>query len=358
MKLKKPTKARLSFKRLLRNWLILIASLGIACLVCAMLHKVADSDFYVSLIFVLAVTVISLLTDGYFYGIIASVLSVIGTNYAFTYPYMKLNFSIYDYPITFITMLAVSLVISTLTTSAKESERIRHEAQQAQLRSNLLRAVSHDLRTPLTSIIGSISTVMDEGEHLSLEEQRLLLGDAKADAEWLVRMVENLLSITRMSDKEQVCITRSPELVEEIIGECCANFKKRNPDIALDIRIPQEPVVVSVDALLIEQVLMNILDNSVHHGEKVTTIGINVEVVGKTAVVSVSDDGVGIDSEILPDLFKGQLLPSDRNKFRGIGLAACQAIVAAHGGTISAANRTEGGAVFSFTIPMEEEKEE
>ena len=215
MKLKKPTKARLSFKRLLRNWLILIASLGIACLVCAMLHKVADSDFYVSLIFVLAVTVISLLTDGYFYGIIASVLSVIGTNYAFTYPYMKLNFSIYDYPITFITMLAVSLVISTLTTSAKESERIRHEAQQAQLRSNLLRAVSHDLRTPLTSIIGSISTVMDEGEHLSLEEQRLLLGDAKADAEWLVRMVENLLSITRMSDKEQVCITRSPELVEE-----------------------------------------------------------------------------------------------------------------------------------------------
>ena len=355
MKLKKPTKARLSFKRLLRNWLILIASLGIVCLVCVMLHKVADSDFYVSLIFVLAVTVISLLTDGYFYGIIASVLSVIGTNYAFTYPYMKLNFSIYDYPITFITMLAVSLVISTLTTSAKESERIRHEAQQAQLRSNLLRAVSHDLRTPLTSIIGSISTVMDEGEHLSLEEQRLLLGDAKADAEWLVRMVENLLSITRMSDKEQVCITRSPELVEEIIGECCANFKKRNPDIALDIRIPQEPVVVSVDALLIEQVLMNILDNSVHHGEKVTTIGINVEVVGKTAVVSVSDDGVGIDSEILPDLFKGQLLPSDQNKFRGIGLAVCNAIIDAHGGSISADNLPKGGAVFKFTLPLEDE---
>lgn len=355
MKLKKPTKARLSFKRLLHNWLILIASLGIACLVCAMLHKVADSDFYVSLIFVLAVTVISLLTDGYFYGIIASVLSVIGTNYAFTYPYMKLNFSIYGYPITFITMLAVSLVISTLTTSAKESERIRHEAQQAQLRSNLLRAVSHDLRTPLTSIIGSISTVMDEGERLSLEEQRLLLGDAKADAEWLVRMVENLLSITRMSDKEQVCITRSPELVEEIIGECCANFKKRNPDIALDIRIPQEPVVVSVDALLIEQVLMNILDNSVHHGEKVTTIGINVEVVGKTAVVSVSDDGVGIDSEILPDLFKGQLLPSDRNKFRGIGLAVCNAIIDAHGGSISADNLPKGGAVFKFTLPLEDE---
>lgn len=355
MKLKKPTKARLSFKRLLRNWLILIASLGIACLVCAMLHKVADSDFYVSLIFVLAVTVISLLTDGYFYGIIASVLSVIGTNYAFTYPYMKLNFSIYGYPITFITMLAVSLVISTLTTSAKESERIRHEAQQAQLRSNLLRAVSHDLRTPLTSIIGSISTVMDEGERLSLEEQRLLLGDAKADAEWLVRMVENLLSITRMSDKEQVCITRSPELVEEIIGECCANFKKRNPDIVLDIRIPQEPVVVSVDALLIEQVLMNILDNSVHHGEKVTTIGINVEVVGKTAVVSVSDDGVGIDSEILPDLFKGQLLPSDRNKFRGIGLAVCNAIIDAHGGSISADNLPKGGAVFKFTLPLEDE---
>ncbi len=355
MKLKKPTKAHLSFKRLLHNWLILIVSLGVACFICAILHKLSDSDFYVSLIFVLAVTVISLLTDGYFYGIIASVLSVVGTNYAFTYPYMKLNFSIYGYPITFITMLAVSLVISTLTTSAKESERIRHEGQQAQLRSNLLRAVSHDLRTPLTSIIGSISTVIDEGEHLSLEDQRLLLGDAKADAEWLVRMVENLLSITRMSDKEQVCITRSPELMEEIIGECCANFKKRNPDIALDIRIPQEPIIVSVDALLIEQVLMNILDNSVHHGEKVTTIGINVEVVGKEALVSVSDDGVGIDPKILPDLFKGQLLPSDQNKFRGIGLAVCNAIIGAHGGSIRADNLPKGGAVFKFTLPLEDD---
>lgn len=355
MKLKNPTKARLSLKRLARNWLILIAALGLACLICALLHSVSDSDFYVSLIFVLAVTVISLLTDGYFYGIIASLLSVVGTNYAFTYPYMKLNFSIYGYPITFITMLAVSLVISTLTTTARESERMRHESQQEQLRSNLLRAVSHDLRTPLTSIIGSISTVLDAGDRLSPEEQRLLLNDAKNDAEWLVRMVENLLSITRMSDKEQLCISRSPELVEEIIGECCANFKKRNPDIALCISVPPEPVTVSVDPLLIEQVLMNILDNSVHHGGGVTEISVNVELSGRFAVVSVADNGIGIDPEILPDLFKGQLLPSDQNKFRGIGLAVCHAIVSAHGGTISADNRLKGGAVFKFTLPLEEQ---
>lgn len=355
----KSTRKRLSPKQRLRNWSILLLILLLACVICVLLRKGASgNDFYVSLIFVLAVMVISLLTDGFFYGIVASLLGVIATNYAFTYPYMALNFSIYGYPITFLTMFAVSVVISTLTTSVREAERIRHDNQQAQLRANLLRSVSHDLRTPLTSIIGSISTVISEGDRISPNERNLLLGDAKEDAEWLVRIVENLLSITRISGNEKANIARSPELIEEILGECCQNFKKRNSDIALEIKIPPEPVIVNVDPLLIEQVIMNLLDNSVHHGEDVTQINVNVSLKHGFACVSVADNGVGIDPKIIPDLFKGQLSPSDQNKFRGIGLSVCQTIIIAHGGEISAKNLPGRGCEFTFTLPLESEENE
>lgn len=355
MKIPKPARKRLTAKQRLRNWAILLLILIVACVICVLLRQGASgNDFYVSLIFVLAVMVISLLTEGYFYGIVASMLSVIATNYAFTYPYMALNFSIYGYPITFLTMFTVSVVISALTTSVREVDRIRFDSQQTQLRANLLRSVSHDLRTPLTSIIGSITTVISEGEHISADERNLLLCDAKEDAEWLVRIVENLLSITRISGSEQANISRSPELIEEILGECCQNFKKRNPEIGLDIRIPPEPVIVSVDPLLIEQVIMNLLDNSVHHGETVTKIDVNVSVDSGFARVSVADNGVGINPRIIPDLFKGQLSPSDQNKFRGIGLSVCQTIINAHGGKISAKNLPECGCEFTFTLPLEE----
>lgn len=359
MKTSNYTKIEDSAARTFRNWLISLLVLSVVWLLCSTLKKLSSSDVYVPMIFVLAVLIISLLTDGYFYGVLASIVSVIGVNYAFTYPYMKLDFSIYGYPTTFITMLAVSLVISTLTTRVREQEKLRHETAQAQLRANLLRAISHDLRTPLTSIIGSIDTVITEDERLDGSARAELLSDAKKDAEWLVRMVENLLSITRISGAEETVIVKSPELIEEIIGECVSNFKKRHPDVNLKIHVPDEPLTVNVDAMLIEQVLMNLLDNAVYHGKSMTELCIDASAAGDSVVIAVSDNGVGLDPDIIPELFKGQLSPSkghsfDSNKFRGIGLAVCNAIVTAHGGSITAANRPTGGAVFEFTIPKED----
>lgn len=359
MNVLKNEKAGINAARAVRNWLISILVLGAVWLLCSTLKRLSSSDVYVPMIFVLAVLIISLLTDGYFYGVLASIVSVVGVNYAFTYPYMKLDFSIYGYPTTFMTMLAVSLVISTLTTRVREQEKLRHETAQAQLKANLLRAISHDLRTPLTSIIGSIDTVIDEDSHLDCGARAELLGDAKKNAEWLVRMVENLLSITRISGAEETVIVKSPELMEEIIGECVSNFKKRNPDVNLRICIPDEPLTVSVDAMLIEQVLMNLLDNAVHHAEGMTGLRIDVSADRDYARIAVSDDGAGLDPKIIPQLFKGQLSPSkgqsyDSSRFRGIGLAVCNTIISAHGGSISAANRPTGGAVFEFTIPMED----
>ena len=362
MKRRVKTKKELKRYRDLRNWAITLTVLAAAWFLCSVLKRINTSDVYVPMIFVLAVLVISLLTDRYRYGVLASVVSVIGVNWAFTYPYRKLDFTIYGYPTTFITMLAVSIVISTLIMRVREQEKLRHETEQAELRADLLRAISHDLRTPLTSIIGSISTVTDGRESLSEEQKLSLLNDARKNAEWLIRMVENLLSITRISGAETPEIARSPELIEEIVGECVTKFRKRSPDVELKVRIPPEPVTVSVDAMLIEQVIMNLLDNAVHHAEGMTELNLDVSVRKKFAVVEVSDNGRGIDPVLLNDIFKGQLSAGagqlvDGNKFRGIGLAVCKTIVNAHGGKISADNLPRGGAVFKFTLPLAEKGE-
>ena len=130
---------------------ILAATSGLSYL----LHRVSNSDFHVPMLFVLAVLFISLLTDGYVYGIIASMAAVIGVNYIFTYPYFALNFTITGYPMTFLTMLAVSICVSALTTRIKKQEQIRLEVEKEKTRANLLRAISQDIRTPLTSIVGN-----------------------------------------------------------------------------------------------------------------------------------------------------------------------------------------------------------
>ena len=119
--------------------------------------------------------------------------------------------------------------------------------------------------------------------------------------------------------------------------------------------------MVSVDAMLIEQVLMNLMDNAVHHAEGMTEICVNVTQRKRFAQVAVSDNGKGLDPYILDDIFKGQLVSNDgtspdSNKFRGIGLAVCKSIITAHGGKISADNKPVGGAVFTFTLPLEPEE--
>lgn len=345
-----------------KGWLVLVCAMSIASLTCFLLAAIASSDTHVPLIFVLASLITALMTEGYLYGFIAAILSVFAVNWAFTYPYMKLDFTIYGYPLTFLTMLAVGFAVSTLTSRLKAQEKLRSEAEREKTRANLLRAVSHDLRTPLTSISGSLGVVLDNNETLNEEDCRELLLDAKKEAEWLCRMVENLLSITRMSEDRQNTIDMQPELLEEVISEAVMNFKKRNPQLTVHVSVPEEPIFVRMDAMLIEQLLFNLLDNSVLHGGYTDTIRIRVEQQGDMACVLLSDNGVGIDPALLPVLFEGasrlaSLSDRDDNRFMGIGLGVCRTIVDAHGGRISARNLPEGGAEFTFTLPTEESYE-
>lgn len=341
-----------------RDFLIFLGIFACAVELCILLRMADSTDGFASPVFVLAVLLISRFTNGYLFGTIAAVLSVIGINYIFTYPYWEFNFTLSGYPLTFLTMLGVSLVTCTMTTKIKKQERLRTEGEKEKMRANLLRSVSHDIRTPLTSIVGATSAVLENPE-LSEADKCELIQDARDEAQWLIRVVENLLSITRIGDA-QAQISKQSEAAEEIIGEVARKFRKRIPDVHLTVVVPDEVLIVPMDAILIEQVLSNLLENAVIHGETTTEIRLSVERDGAYARFIVQDNGAGIPAGELPKLFDGTLKRSetasgDGKRNMGLGLSVCMAIVRVHGGTMDAKNRSEG-AEFSFRLPLSEKE--
>ena len=292
-------------------------------------------------------------------GIAASVVAVLCVNFIFTFPYMAFNFTIAGYPLTFATMLAVSISTSALTTVVKKQDKLRLESERARMRADLLRAVSHDLRTPLTSIAGSADLLLENAD-LPEESRRELLGSIKDDSQWLIRMVENLLSITRVGG-ENASIQKSPEAVEEVVADAVGKFRRLFPDINVRIELPEDVLFVPMDAVLICQVFTNLLENAAMHGGGTRNITVSASVRGREARFSVEDDGAGISEDALPYLFedhpsaRGAAPDSVGRHNMGIGLSVCRAIVKAHGGSMEARNVPGHGARFSFTLPLDEE---
>ena len=281
-----------------RDFFISAAILGCAVGLCLPLQKAGTSDGFAAPIFVLTVLLISRLTNGYLFGLLASLVGVVGVNFIFTSPYWALNFTLTGYPVTFLTLLMVSITTSTLTTRIKQQARLQAENEREKMRANLLRSVSHDIRTPLTSIVGSTSAILDN-PGLSIAEQRKLLEDTRDEAQWLIRVVENLLSITRIGDA-QASITKEPEMAEEILGEAVRKFRKRFPAIAVTVQAPEELLFVPMDPILIEQVLANLMENAVLHGKTTTHVNLSVRHEGGWARFSVTDDGEGIPPRSFP----------------------------------------------------------
>lgn len=342
-------------RRALRDWLITLGLLLLGYGLSNLLLLADPGGGFVSMIFVLMVVLTARLTEGYACGVAASFVGVICVNYVFTFPYWEFNFTISGYPLTFLTMLSVSLIVSTLTSQIKQQEQLRMETERETMRANLLRAVSHDLRTPLTSIVGATSAILENDARLDGEQRTALLRNVRDEAQWLVRMVENLLSITRMSDGDTQ-LNKELEAAEEVLASVAGKFRQRFDGIELVLSAPQEPLFVPMDAILIEQVLLNLLENAAYHGGS-TRIELSVE-RQDAAVFTVHDNGAGIADDVLPDIFSPALRSrshaSDNRRNMGIGLSVCSSIVKAHGGTMSAANVPEGGAVFCFTLPVDE----
>ena len=344
-----------SMRDLRTTFLILLVAVAF----CILLQRLEPSAGFSMPVFVLTVLLTSWLTTGYFWGLLSAVLGVIAVNYFFTYPFWAFNLTITGYPLSFLTFLSVSIITSTLTTKTRQLDKLRMENEKIRMRADLLRSVSHDIRTPLTSIIGSTSAVLDNPD-LSLEDRRTLLQDVKQESQWLIRVVENLLSITRIGG-DQAELTTRPEPAEEVLAEAIQKAHKRLPDIQFTVNVPDELLMVPMDPILIEQVLSNLIENAAVHG--VTTTAIHLS-VSKTedglAAFSVRDNGQGIPPALLPHLFDYSIRHSagptgDGKRNMGLGLSVCNAIVKAHGGHLTARN-TGDGAEFIFCLPLSKEK--
>ena len=338
-----------------RDLLVMLAALCVAGVAVVWVQRITGRiDGVAMLIFMLAVFVTSMYTDGYLWGVLASLASVLAVNFAFFTPYFAFNFTLPENLFSGLVMLAVSIMTSTLTTRVKKQEQLRMETEREKMRANLLRAVSHDLRTPLTSIYGSSSTLISKYDALPKEQQLKLLGEIQEDSEWLIRMVENLLSVTRI-DGAKVEVVKTPTVLDELIDSVLMKFSKKYPNQKVITQIPEEFVDIPMDSLLIEQVLLNLLENAVFHAKGMTELTLSVSLVGDKAVFEVADNGCGIPDDALQKIFTGSYeksaAPVDGTRSNmGIGLSVCAAIVKAHGSEITAENRKGGGAVFRFAL--------
>ena len=350
-------RALLHTSRPVRDTLLTAPALCAATLLSAFLSSLEPGGDYVGSLFVLAVVFVSRGTEGYFWGIFASFFGVVCVNYVFTYPYWEINFAMTGYPLTFVTLLVVALTISATTTRMKREERKRLENEREAMRADLLRAMSHDVRTPLTSIVGNTAAVLEDRGALSAEQKRALLRDVNEDAQWLIRMVENILSITRIRGEAGALATEY-EAAEEIAGAAAAKFSKRFPQLEVSVAAPDEVLMAPMDATLIQQVILNLMENAVIHGGA-KRVRLGVERSGDRVCFAVSDDGRGIRADRLPKLFDAAFAPhgGDGKKNMGIGLSVCRTIIKAHGGTIAAENLPEGGACLRFYLPLKEENQ-
>lgn len=350
------------FRKYIKNSLVTTISLICAFGLSLLFQYIFEVQEHITTVFVFAVFLISLFTEGYCYGVFAAFIGTVAVNYAFTFPYFAINFTIPVNLISGIIMIAIAVLTSALTTKLKQHEALKAESEKERMRANLLRAVSHDLRTPLTTIYGSSTTLLENNNAMTEEQKRKIVTGIKEDSEWLVRMVENLLSITRI-DSGQVKIIKTPTVLEELIDAVILKFKKRYPGRQVVIDIPDEVIIIPMDAILIEQVIVNILENAVQHAEGMSLLTLRVFTLGNKAIFEIKDNGCGINPKRMETLFTGYYtqdyeIADSQKKNAGIGLSVCATIIKAHGGSIKAENIKTGGAVFRFALDTEEISDE
>ncbi|HVI39920.1 MAG TPA: DUF4118 domain-containing protein, partial [Anaerovoracaceae bacterium] len=257
----------------------------------------------------------------------------------------------------FLRMLASQVAMALERQFLSDEQReIIVESEKEKMRSNLLRAISHDIRTPLTGILGASSAILENGDNFDKQTHDKLISDIKEDSQWLIRMVENLLSVTRINEGT-MNVAKSPEAAEEIVAEAISHIRKRFPERKITVKVPDELLMIPMDGTLIEQVLINLLENAIKHSPEDSAVEVEVKLDDKFALFEVRDHGEGISEEDFPYLFESYVpngkRSSDSSRGMGIGLSICRSIIKAHNGKLEAANRNEGGAVFLFRLPLE-----
>lgn len=237
----------------------------------------------------------------------------------------------------------------------EKQKKANLEAEREKMRGNLLRSISHDLRTPLTGILGSVTTIIDNSNCLDDNIKNELLQNIFEDTSWLIHSVENILSMTRI-DEGKFEIKKNLELVEEIISGAISKVKRFTGNHILKINVPDNLIIVNVDGLLIEQVIINLIDNAIKYTPVNSVIQVNVKEENDKVIFEVSDTGKGIAQEDLNNIFDRFYTSSKSGHLEkrgtGLGLAICKSIILAHDGEIFAFNNSSGGATFKFSLPL------
>ena len=310
----------------------------------------------VTLIFIFFLILVACGTVKYLYDILCSLFSVLWLCYA-------CDLSLNGYSLTFLGMSAVTLLMSALTShiAAQSTLITKHEKHllnedMEKIRANLLRAISHDLRTPLASIMGNSLILLDNYQTLDEKEIRKIISYVHEDSNWLINMAENLLAVTRIKNDDLAIVSRD-EIVEEVVGEALQKIEKRHPGCIIRARIPEDFIILPMDAVLIEQVIINLLENALSHSGSGDAVDLIVEDGTKKVSFTVRDYGQGIPEEMLDKLFDGTPCTAahnaDSQKGMGIGLVICKTITAAHRGSIIGRN-CDHGAEFVFTLPKKQ----
>ena len=241
--------------------------------------------------------------------------------------------------------------------NADEKEKAAVLAKNEQLRANLLRSISHDLRTPLTSISGNADTLLHCYDVLDDQTRKQIFSDIYDDAQWLIGLVENLLSITKIANGN-VKLHLSDQVVDDIISEALRHIDRRSAEHHITMNCGEIPLLVRVDAGLIMQVLINLVNNAVKYTPAGSTIQITAIQRGNVAEICVSDNGAGIPNELKERVFEmfftGSNPIGDSRRSLGLGLSLCQVIVHAHHGKMTLKDNLPHGCIFSFTVALSE----
>lgn len=259
-----------------------------------------------------------------------------------------------------------SIVLSILgeCALALENQKVSNERAEAailakneQLRANLLRSISHDLRTPLTSISGNAGILLSNEESIGREKRKKLYADIYDDSLWLINLVENLLSVTRIEDGS-MNLNLTAELMEEVIEEALTHINRKSVEHKITVRQSDDFILAKMDARLIVQVIINIVDNAIKYTPENSEIVISAGKKDGMAVVRIADNGEGISEEakarIFDMFYTAAARIADSRRSLGLGLALCKSIITAHGGVISVEDNIPCGTVFQFTLPSEE----
>jgi two-component system sensor histidine kinase KdpD len=286
---------------------------------------------------------------------LAAGLAVAAFDFFFVPPH--LNFAVADgqFLVTFAVMLAVGLLIATLAVRVREqaeaAERIRADAEAERLRHTLLSSVSHDLRTPLAAITGAASALLREGV-LDAETRRDLLETISEESHRLDRLVTNLLDMTRM-EAGPLRLRREWLPVEEVVGSALVRMEPRLAPARVETLLPDDLPLVSVDPVLVEQLLVNLLENVVKYAGPDSRVRVAARAERAAVIVEIQDDGPGLPHGAEDRIFEKFYRGPSRERGFGLGLAICRAIVTAHGGRIWGESASPHGAVIRFTLPVE-----